>query len=277
MIWFYLPVNKQLLTNLTTNIMQNSRILQKIKPSLCSLALGLALVTTPIFIHSSFAQDNTLRKTAPSKSSSSNKPNTTNLEGEIVLEQDGPKANLSAILLSEALVFVENVSQTVDRASSGNRGEISPPSQKALDYINAIYLYCTSRMGVCPQVLDGLLEIDIYNSKLNGKVDCPVLKKFWQAWIKNGFEARQSFLVQTSNIQRTSDFTRKERPRYIECQETVREQLDDSPAADNFWARYSAGGIGQSRITKLQEIINYVKSNVGDIYPKIGMAMQTAK
>lgn len=137
-------------------------------------------------------------------------------------------------------------------------GTMEMPSETILNYLTGVYLYCTVNNGRCPIPLDALLDVDTMNAKSAGNTECTVLSAFWRMWIRGGMEERQQYLVKTGLLGTTSDFTKKERPRYVKCQETVA-------------ARLKAQEIPSSEAAqKLVDLIELIKERKINVLAEVG-------
>lgn len=109
--------------------------------------------------------------------------------------------------------------------SEGKSGSITI-NDGGIFYLTGLYLYCGQKNGVCPFILDSLLAADFLNGK--GQTNtCPITKKFWDHWIKNGFEERLPYLVSIGGNETLREFNKTKRSYYIQCEETLKNfQID---------------------------------------------------
>lgn len=142
--------------------------------------------------------------------------------GDIDVE-DVKAENAYNVNQSQVIDFFSKFDQQLDSSLIAHtKGSLT---ENQLSFLNGVYLYCTVNTGTCPDVLESLYEVDYINSKASGSASCPLMTQFWKLWIKNDMESRQSYLIKTSNITITSDFTSKVRPRYIKCLESIKQDL----------------------------------------------------
>lgn len=194
------------------------------------------------------------------------------LGGELQFEQDA-KIDPLKFGQQEAEKYINAALQSAKGfANISPTTPIPQPDERAIDYYAVSYLFCTARLGTCPQMLNALLEIDLINAKITNNIECPLLTKFWQVWLKGGYEERQKYLVQTSHMKEYGDFNSKERPRYIQCKDTVATEVKNSSNVDStFWTRYATNAIGLKNIEKALTLLEFIKSKVGDPYTALGI------
>lgn len=188
--------------------------------------------------------------------------------GDIVLEDTATrKRNPYQAGQDGAIEFMNGLSTAAVELSAGRAAAPASPSDGALDHLASVYLFCTIRAGTCPWILDAVLEADIMSAKTSNTAGCPTMERFWKAWMRNDMEKRQKFLVRTSNLTVTSEFTQHERPRYIKCRDTVAETLRDSPAVRDFFSkRYAASDGPQTKIARTTKLLTDLKAKVPNIY-----------
>lgn len=159
--------------------------------------------------------------------------------------------------------------QLQEAARSGRKLLI--PDANAIQYLNGLYLFCSIKRGTCPSVLEALFEIDVVNSKLNNVAVCPVTKTFWKRWLENEFEDRMKYSLSTGFIAKVSEFNAKERPKYLRCDDTLKELFKDgTPAAALFSARYAPGGRVMHAIDEVITLITAVSENNINVFVATG-------
>lgn len=195
--------------------------------------------------------------------------------GEIDLEDTTSiRRDPYAVSQDAAIAFFDDFAQKVDLLKNKSPVTIEPLSEAALNHLANVYLYCTVRSGVCPLVLDAILESDIVNAKNGSTSICPNMERFWKVWVKNDMERRQNFLVRTANLSVTSEFTRNKRPRYLKCRETVQIEISqDVPNTDFFVARYAETGGPNEQVKKLAALLTELKTKV----PNIPLALESER
>jgi hypothetical protein len=193
--------------------------------------------------------------------------------GEINIDLSSPAKRKDSYgeYQDEAISFFKQLAATTSKLSSGGSASVSPPSDEAMSYLTAVYLYCAVNSGTCPLVLDAILEADIVNSRSAGKASCPNMKRFWNTWVKNGFEDRHKFMVKTSHINLYSQFNSQTRPKYLKCDETVASVLSGIASSETFFRdRYRAGSPQEKLALKMTALLEQIKQKVPNLFIAMG-------
>jgi hypothetical protein len=162
------------------------------------------------------------------------------VSGDIDVELQVEKKDPYAATQELTLTYLKNLKLQLQSVSTTNKKIILPDSE-SINYLNGLYLFCTIKKGTCPAVLDTLFEIDLVNSRLNNTALCPLMKSFWKRYIENDFEGRLKYNTSTGFITKVNEFNAKERPRYLRCEDTLKDIFKEglSPSA-LFSSRYGA-------------------------------------
>ena len=178
---------------------------------------------------------------------------------------DAPQRNTQLMSLEQVVEWGRAVEKI---AREGGKG--SPPAldDGAVSYLSVLYLYCTSSRGVCPFILDTILEGDIESSRELDKPSCPTMKKFWKTWLSSGMEERAKFDSSITRGLEVAEFNSTSRPRYIRCGIAVREVLEDKIALT---ARYGPQGISLKAIASFLQFVEEVKEKKTDIWRSSGI------
>lgn len=228
------------------------------KTRLC-LIIALSLIIAPITVtpFTVSAQD------ARSKQS-----------GLIDLKVDSTEKNPYKDAESQAIAHMKALEAKINDLENGNVSPITRPSDAAVHHLTGIYLFCTLRKGTCPAPLDALLETDLIDSRIAKKAECPTLLTFWRDWQSNDMEQRQKFLTRIGNFSATSEFSRRERPRYIKCQETIA-GLTNAPGADAdfFKSRYNSApgqlSASEAAVKATLDLLEEARTSIPDIFTAI--------
>ena len=149
-------------------------------------------------------------------------------------------------------------------------GTVTPverPKDASVHFLTGVYLYCTVTKGPCPEILDSLLEIDLINSRISRKAECPTSLTFWKDWKANDMEARQKFLVRIGLLGITDDFSRNVRPGYIKCRETIAKQIEGGNSdAEYFRQRYSSPSSPEPSIKKGSDYVQAIAGSIPDVF-----------
>lgn len=194
--------------------------------------------------------------------------------GEFVLETTEKKVDPYENNQKEVVKYLNNLKSTVSLLSQGKPASIAKPAGHFYKYMNAIYLDCAKKRGICPIFLDSILEIDVINSKKEGKVTCGVSKRYWKSWIANDIEKRIGHNVKTALVNKTKNFNKQERPKYIKCKDTIQKILDESkdiPTKDFFIKRYKDNKDIVKAIAISSKYVETTVKKVPNIYFKVGM------
>lgn len=190
--------------------------------------------------------------------------------GEINIENTKDQGSPYQKAQEETLLYFENFSKVL-REQNGSLEKTGTLTDNQLNYLNGVYLYCTVNTGTCPAVLESLYEIDLINSKISGIVACPILTQFWKLWLRSEMEKRQGFLVKTSYITATSEFTNKIRPRFVKCIDSVKTDLENSAAADTFFKeRYVPQSKPIQAVEKTIQILKTLKDRSINVFVATG-------
>jgi hypothetical protein len=161
--------------------------------------------------------------------------------GEIKIEQEEKKVDSYFETEEQAIVEFDKLLSFTESKDLKSIPDNLKLSDDILVHLNAYYLYCSTSRGVCPHILDAILEFDLINSRKNKVAACPNMLKFWKLWLDNDMEKRHQYQVKTGYIQQTTEFKNKVRPMYLKCQGTINDLLKLENVDDNnyFINRYS--------------------------------------
>jgi len=194
--------------------------------------------------------------------------------GEFVLETPDKKIDPFKDNQKNVVKYLSNLKSTVNLLSQGKQASIAKPAGHFYKYMNAIYLDCAKKRGICPIFLDSILEIDVINSKKEGKATCGVSKRYWKSWIANDVEKRLGHNVKTALVNKTKNFNKQERPKYIKCKDTIQKILDESKdmtTKDFFIKRYKNNKNIVKSIAISNKYVQTIVQKVPNIYFKVGM------
>lgn len=189
-------------------------------------------------------------------------------------EQEERRVDPYPAAQSATLEYFQNYNSKLQSIAHSGSGSLGDLSDDMLNYLSALYLHCSVNYGVCPYILNAVLEIDVINSKNSGSAGCPNMKRLWNAWVRNNLEERHKYLVKTSFIQATSDFKAKDRPRYLKCDQTITDILKNSAGSAQFFkARYTEGSEYFQAAPKITALITQVieKDQIPNLFIKYGV------
>lgn len=175
------------------------------------------------------------------------------VSGEIVLEDTTEhKSNAYLVNQDQAIQYFEKLEKLLVQARAGSSVSAPLISEGALLYLTGAYLYCSVNNGVCPFILDGILESDLLNSSTTGSAACPNMTQFWKIWLKNDMEQRHKYLVKTGFLQLTSEFRQNSRPKYLKCKETIQNELASTQLAQRF-------SVDSEKVKAVSKLVLYLK------------------
>lgn len=190
--------------------------------------------------------------------------------GEVKFEEQERKDSYK-VTQDQALAFFQDMDNKVKSLRLGSSvSPLSAPDQ-VLNFLTGAYLYCVMKSGICPLVLDALLEVDVINSKLQNSPQCPTLKKFWSMWIKNGMEDRSKYNISTGMLETVANFNTNTRPKYIHCEETVKKEIENTPALAAFFKeRYKNEARPGIVSGKMVTFLSLLKEKIKNVFVATG-------
>ena len=191
------------------------------------------------------------------------------ISGAIELEEEEKKKDPYVEGQNGSIEFVSSLLAQLT-AGTGPQS-ITLPKNEAFSHLSAVYLYCKTKNGICPLILQGLLEVDVIHSHLSHEVACPTLRAFWKQWLANAFDKREKYVVSTSDLVKATEFDEKERPKYLNCKATIQGILDQyKGGAPIMSARYGAGKEGSENIRRLKVLLELVQKKVPNVFVEVG-------
>jgi hypothetical protein len=199
-----------------------------------------------------------LTATIVSAQEKKNKSQRPDITGDFQLEVGEKSKNKSVTSIDEAILFLENLSNSVKSLSQGNISKASDASSDALNYFSVAYLVCTAETGACPMYLESLLEADVINARIdkNTNAPCRNLKGFWRAYIDNDLENRMRFMSKLGLVSKMTDFNETQRPKFLKCKDTVKIETTGNLSDSEFFKfRYK----DQARLEHINNSLSAVK------------------
>jgi hypothetical protein len=194
--------------------------------------------------------------------------------GAISIEQEEAKRDPYKVVEEGAINYFSDVSGRVKQLAKGEGiSAIALPSDEILRHMTGVYLYCSVKTGACPLVLEAMLEVDVINARINKNGSCPLLTKFWKQWVGSGMEQRQDYLVETGLLETIEKFKSDSRPKYIRCQETIKQETSGtSDQALYFKDRYRAGSRPGIVAEKTLEFLKKLQEKKINVFVATGAA-----
>lgn len=192
------------------------------------------------------------------------------LVGEIHIQGAEETKDPYAASQDGAIQYFQALRDKMPQMINGEVGSAPPIDPKILNYLTGAYLYCIVNTGVCPVILESILEVDIINSRLNKEPACPNMRQFWKLWLDSDMEQRHKYLVRTGHLAVTSEFKRNVRPKFVQCVETVKEQISEKGGDQQFFKkRYSEQ---QKRVLfeRVAALLEGIKSKERNVFVATG-------
>lgn len=192
------------------------------------------------------------------------------LESTVIEEKNSYKDVQESVLK-----YFEDLKDAQEKLRSGDSVVVNRLNEQQLQYISAVYLYCSIQKGVCLIPLDALLEVDLITSKMSSKNECPNLKQFWQIWIKLEMERRQEYLTKTGYFHLTEQFKKTERLRYVKCERTIQDQLSFAGDPSQFFKmRYSPEQPKSKVIAQMLALLKIIEKKIPNVYSAVGITFK---
>lgn len=153
-------------------------------------------------------------------------------------------------------------------AKSGGDQVLTDLDPEVASYLSVLYFYCTVKEGPCPFVLDGILDVELMKARATKEISCVSMKRFFKSYLSHGLDDRGKFLYPLTRGLEMANFNQQDRPRYLECKETVTAILHDKEAVAQ---RFGEKGTSDEALMKLSDLLNGVKTNKTDIFVATGL------
>ena len=195
------------------------------------------------------------------------------LSGEIQIDtaEEADKSSYP-VVQKNVIQFFRHMDAQVAQLGTSGTAHVPVLAEAEYQYLTAVYLYCAVQQGVCQQVLDTLLEVDVIKSRLSKSPDCQTLTTFWRLWLKNDMERRQQYLVKTAFLNETEKFRINERNGYINCKPTVTKEISSTLSDRDFFAdRYQAQSVKSGLFKRTALLLDGIKNKVPNLYQALGI------
>lgn len=208
------------------------------------------------------------------------------LSGEIELEFEKKKVNSYSGTQNSVIEGFREVANRIRQIASKETVEEGSFSKenftftsRQLLYFASSYLYCVSKKGTCPYLLDSLLIVDflaLCNDK-NGvcrrpkKVSCANMTRMWRSWINNDLEQRLSHNIPIGLMGKYNDFKQNEFSKYLKCSRTLFPIIKDALEDKNYLPDEYANKKNIESLTKTIQYLEAIKKNVVNIITLQGL------
>lgn len=188
------------------------------------------------------------------------------LTGQVAYENpDAPARNNQL----EALEELDGWSSRLESIIKGSGEGVAPDlKQNAISYLSVLYLYCSVKQGPCPFILEMILDDDIARSRSEKNARCPVTNRFFKSYISQSLDERGKFLFPLREGLEIAKFNSEERPRFVECKETVSSIIADQGVLQQ---RYGEKGSSVNSAKAFRALLTEIKEKKADIYGATGV------
>jgi hypothetical protein len=188
------------------------------------------------------------------------------LTGQVAYENpDAPARNNQLEALEELDVWSSRLESIIKGSGEGIAPDLK---QNAISYLSVLYLYCSVKQGPCPFILEMILDDDIARSRSEKNARCPVMNRFFKSYISQSLDERGKFLFSLREGLEIAKFNSEERPRFVECKETVSAIITDKDVLDQ---RYGETGSSVNSAKAFRSLLTEIKEKKVDIYGATGV------
>ena len=152
-------------------------------------------------------------------------------------------------------------------ASSGE-GKVADLDQNAVSYLSVLYLFCSAKRGPCPFILETLLDSDIALARADNEAKCPLMKRFFKSYVSQSLDERGKFLFPLTRGLEMAKFNANERPRFVECKETVSAIIADKELLSQ---RFGEKGSAVGSVAEFRALLSEIKDQKADIFVATGI------
>jgi hypothetical protein len=197
-------------------------------------------------------------------------PKSQQQSGSIELDFNNEKLDPYGITQEKTIIFLQNLRTHLESVASHQK-KIILPEGETIHYLTGLYLFCTIKRGTCASVLEALYEIDLVNSRLSNTALCPVMKSFWKRYLENDFEERLKYNTSTGFVTKLNEFNAKERPRFVRCEESLKELFKTEQNAQSlFSSRYQSQSKPLRAIDDVLTLIRLLKEKQVNVFSATG-------
>jgi len=188
------------------------------------------------------------------------------ITGEVAYSDPNAKGRNQQLEAQDAL---ESWIQSVQAAAkSGGDKRLDALDPDVASYLSVLYFYCTAKDGPCPFVLESLLDAEVMTARATKEISCLSMKRFFKSYLSHGLDDRGKFLYPLTRGLDMANFNQQDRPRYVECKETVAAILEDKEVLAQ---RFGEKGSSLESLSKLDELLKGVKTNKTDVFVATGL------
>lgn len=188
------------------------------------------------------------------------------ITGEVAYSDPNAKGRNQQLEAQDALEsWIQSVAAA---AKSGGDKVVDDLEPEVASYLSVLYFYCTAKDGPCPFVLESLLDAEVVKARTTKEISCVSMKRFFKSYLSHALDERGKFLYTLTRGLEMANFNQQDRPRYVECKETVAAILEDKEAVAQ---RLGEKGSALESLAKLADLLKRVKTDKTDIYVATGL------
>lgn len=188
------------------------------------------------------------------------------LTGEVAYSNPDTSArNSQTEALNDLAAWGEKLQTIVTTSGVGKAPELD---QNAASYLSVLYLYCSVKNGPCPFILETALDADIALSLADNRVSCALTNRFFKSYLSQGLDERGKYLFSLTQGLEMAKFNAAERPRFVECKETVSAIIADKEVLAQ---RFGAKGTAAQSVAAFRTLVSEVQEQKVDIFVATGM------
>lgn len=157
--------------------------------------------------------------------------------------------------------LLKKLSEYAEVIKNGSTPEMLVLDPAELQHLAGSYLVCSLKKGTCPEVLDGILEIDFLNALRSRSNSCKNMKGFWGSWIKNEMEKKHQMYIKTGFMKKKEYFDKNQRSRYIRCSLTVKKMKQEFASAAAYVKKHR-----KSDTSSLVALLEEIKGTIPNVF-----------
>lgn len=191
------------------------------------------------------------------------------ISGDVVYSDPNAPTSNSQVDALNALEDWGAKLQTI--VASSGEGKVPDLDQNTVSYLSVLYLFCSVKRGPCPFILETVLDSDIAVARADKEVTCPLTKRFFKSYVSQSLDERGKFLFSLSQGLEMAKFNTNERPRFVECTETVSAIIADKEVLSQ---RFGEKGSAVGSVAEFRALLSEIKEQKLDIFVATGLRAQ---
>jgi len=189
------------------------------------------------------------------------------ISGEVAYsDPNAPALNAQGAAIQALEEWGDQLRGIVTTSGVGKPPELD---QNAVSYLSVLYLFCSAKRGPCPFILETILDADIALSRADTNVQCPLTKRFFKSYVARSLDERGKFLFSLTQGLEIAKFNTNERPRFVECKDTVAAIIADKEILGE---RFGEKGSAAKTVDALLSFLSEVREQKVDIFVSTGVS-----